>query len=229
MGKSNKHDVFGFLENELFPIVLREIPFCYLQRISLEAFDFALSEEDHSKYWNSDLNIGFETARGKHPIHVWSDSLLKGQSLRHNPVNAPENELSSSLCNVYEAPWVMPSTSNGAKRRIDSRQTIAATARMFRFEGRRQSYRPKPVDPSPATALCALADEEAEDGFFIRTNQNDMFRADWEPEQINFSPNVRDHRKDFDDILNELRSPAKPMPEILPTKRRLKGITTYSG
>ena len=179
--KRKSANTMAFVQQELFPIAIREVPFVFIQKISQCSFDSDLFPEDAGKLWLHPLNQGLVDWRKLHPIHRWSDSIMKAQAVgRLNSTHpALDTQAQSEAVTVaYEAPWVMPTIGKDGVK--NPRRSVAApTARMVKMEGRRQSYKPSPTDRLAANsdAICLVNGSE-EDGFAISRGVLDAMR-DW--------------------------------------------------
>lgn len=175
-------NTMSFIQQELFPLAIRDIPFVFIQRIASGAFDVELFAEDATKMWNSPLNQelgdGWKTS---HPVHQWNASIIKSQSVKDNAIggaSSSSNSFPESLVAVYEAPWVMPSVGK-AEPSTKRRSSVALpTARMGRMEGRRQSYKPSPTDRQTASDPKSHI-PETQDGFAISRGVLDAMR-EWQ-------------------------------------------------
>jgi len=193
--------VMAFIESELLPISLCDVPFLILKIIALSCFDIDLFDDDMNKMWRLDILAKFSHWRSISSIHRWNDMMMKnsaimtrlgfgGATASISGVVVPEVN-TSAVTVAYEAPWIMPTLLENPKRKSAVATTSSSanvstayttTARMVKMEGRRQSYKPEAavvVDTSVSTsALCLVPDHE-ESGFRISRNSLDGLRDDW--------------------------------------------------
>lgn len=218
--KCNESDSMAMIQSELFPLLIRDVPFVMLQRIAQMAFDIDIFIEDKERYHLSEINSGVPPIWWRdHPAHRWSDSWAKSHtsnnSSSYRSSNAGEDDedqlhqsLSQSVAVSYEAPWVMPSLGKEQPRQSvasSRRQSLIVPARAIKMEGRRQSYRPSPVDASEE-ALCVVPSEPAEDGFMISRGVLDAMR-DWQHEESQAKPQLGGIHDVLEDLLH---SPSQP-------------------
>jgi hypothetical protein len=208
--KMKSVDMMGFLQKELFPVVIRDIPFAFIRKISDEAFDFELFMEDACRFWSSPINNGWDDWRKQNPLHQWNESFHRQTRNLKQPIDV-SSDMNESLVTVYEAPWVMPSKGEQRSSTAPRQSVVAPTARMVRLEGRRQSYRPSPdANNASSGAICALI-QDSDDGFAISRGVLDAMR-DWHGEEsAEGAVMLTNDGNDLGDILDDLlHTPTQP-------------------
>jgi hypothetical protein len=219
LGRSGKqHDTVTFIQKEILPLAIRDMPFSFIQRISEQAFDFELFPEDENILWEAEINASVPSEWRKiSPAHRWNESVSRAS-------NSEKQENSEAVTAVYEAPWVLPSqnkTENnyGGNSR---RSSVAIPARGLKMEGRRQSYKPSSI--SSATDAVCLIPEAPDDGFIISRGLLDAMR-DWQHDEHQAPMMLPD--QPLGDVLEDLmHSPSQPctragspMKPVLPQSR----------
>jgi hypothetical protein len=213
----------AFIEEELLPVSLRDIPFIILKKLAEICFDIDLFDDDMNKMWRCDLNASFSTWKAESSIHRWSDSVSKNSSLLSKlglgsmavSIGATTTDAVSVS---YEAPWIMPTLLENPKKSTvasSAPNSSFATARMVRLEGRRQSYRPDPSTnvEHAITALCIVEDDPS--GFKINRNSLDGLRDDWGfPSDENTVPSKACNNGIHDVLDDLLQSPTRPSTKI---------------
>ncbi len=170
-----------FMQEEVLPYALRDIPFVFLKKLTLLAFDIDLFPEDAAKLWHHPLNVHIpESFRTRNPYHKWSDIILKSSADANgqtgNVFSSNDNPSASSdaiAIPEYEAPWTMH-TLNAAGARNKKTANVAlprklptATTRMVKMEGLKQPYKRKDVKDFASTddglsnsVLCIYSNQE---------------------------------------------------------------------
>lgn len=199
-----------FLLHEVLPLFIRDIPVSFLEKVSTCAFDLELTSDDISKLWNSDLNSEIPKKwRSRHPMHRWDDSFSKSQK-QFMTGQAEYRDESEAVTIVYEAPWVAPSLAKVDQSSIAAprRQSVGVPARALKMEGRRQSYKPSPNEPSDA--LCTVHDS-ADDGFMLSRGVLDAMR-EWTHEDQ--QPSMLPDQPIGDVLMDLLHSPPQPSTRV---------------
>ena len=207
LGRTKKvHDSVSFIQGEMLPFAIRDIPFSFIQRISEEAFDFELFPEDEGKLWEADINSAVPIEWRKiAPAHRWNDSLSRLS-------DSDKHESSDAVAAVYEAPWVLPAQNKTDNKHGGGtrRSSIAIPARGLKMEGRRQSYKPT-ATTSASDAICLIPDE-SDDGFTISRGLLDAMR-DWQHDEHQAPMMIPD--QPLGDVLEDLlHSPSQPCTRV---------------
>lgn len=200
---SASNDLPSFLHNEVFPIVIRDIPFMMMKKIAEESFDFELYPEELEQLWTCDLNMHIPRSwRENSAVHRWNESIMRvgGKSQTEKLL-----ETSEALAPVYEAPWVQPTMSKPDTKPtqpLSRRSSAMIPARTLKMEGRRQSY--KAADSSQLNGCLSIVHEPTEDGFFISRGVLDAMR-DWQHDDADNSATMIPD-KPLEDVIEELYS-----------------------